>query len=319
MIDLIESGTYDVIVFDTAPTGHTLKLMQLPGVLQIGIERLQSVQSKIWSAWNTFSAMTTGNLKPAKRNAIRRLLERKLIAYKTGVEKVGRMMQDNARTAFVVVCIAEYLSIQESQRLLQELARHGVRATNVCVNQLVEEGAGEAERAAFEAHAEQHSDLGAVWKHARAAIDLWSSRRKIQQQYLRMLEQCPEARGLEIVQLPLLPKEVTGYQKLLEFSQLFVTAGYRRGAPALLADRRVEQTKLYEECEGEMPPDFDIGDRVNIFGLTSSATYNGLRGDVKELKGGRIVVVATLEDGSTKKLLLKEENLSHVDDEEDMQ
>ena len=32
VIDLVESGEYEVIVFDTAPTGHTLKLMQLPAV-----------------------------------------------------------------------------------------------------------------------------------------------------------------------------------------------------------------------------------------------------------------------------------------------
>ena len=36
VVDLIESGTYDTIVFDTAPTGHTLKLLQLPAVLQVG-------------------------------------------------------------------------------------------------------------------------------------------------------------------------------------------------------------------------------------------------------------------------------------------
>ena len=30
----IETGEYDVIVFDTAPTGHTLKLLQLPQLLE---------------------------------------------------------------------------------------------------------------------------------------------------------------------------------------------------------------------------------------------------------------------------------------------
>jgi arsenite-transporting ATPase len=35
-IEHIESGRYDTIVFDTAPTGHTLKLLQLPAILQAG-------------------------------------------------------------------------------------------------------------------------------------------------------------------------------------------------------------------------------------------------------------------------------------------
>ena len=37
--------------------------------------------------------------------------------------------------------------------------------------------------------------------------------------------------------------------------------------------------------------------------------------EVKELKDDRIVVVANLADGGTKKLLLKEENLKHVEGE----
>ena len=31
----VESGKLEVIVFDTAPTGHMLRLLQLPGVLKV--------------------------------------------------------------------------------------------------------------------------------------------------------------------------------------------------------------------------------------------------------------------------------------------
>ena len=34
-INHIESGKYDLIVFDTAPTGHTLKLLALPDIIQV--------------------------------------------------------------------------------------------------------------------------------------------------------------------------------------------------------------------------------------------------------------------------------------------
>merc|ERR1719277_844298 len=37
-IEHIESGRYDMIVFDTAPTGHTLKLLELPKILQVGLD-----------------------------------------------------------------------------------------------------------------------------------------------------------------------------------------------------------------------------------------------------------------------------------------
>ena len=40
-----------------------------------------------------------------------------------GIQKVAKMLQDQERTRFVVVCIAEYLSICETRRLLQELKK----------------------------------------------------------------------------------------------------------------------------------------------------------------------------------------------------
>ena len=47
------------------------------------------------------------------------------------------MLQDQKRTRFVVVCIAEYLSVSETQRLLQELQKNRVRVSHIIVNQLV--------------------------------------------------------------------------------------------------------------------------------------------------------------------------------------
>ena len=39
-ISHIESGKYDLIVFDTAPTGHTLKLLALPDIIQVSFYSL---------------------------------------------------------------------------------------------------------------------------------------------------------------------------------------------------------------------------------------------------------------------------------------
>ena len=65
-------------------------------------------------------------------------MEKKLKSYKESLEKVAGMIKDNVKTTFVAVCIAEYLSISETQRLLLELNGHNVHSNHIIVNQLLD-------------------------------------------------------------------------------------------------------------------------------------------------------------------------------------
>ena len=51
------------------------------------------------------------------------LLTNVILVCRQGIQKVAKMLQDRERTRFVVICIAEYLSICETRRLLQELRK----------------------------------------------------------------------------------------------------------------------------------------------------------------------------------------------------
>lgn len=345
VINYIEDGSYDIIVFDTAPTGHTLKLLGMPKALQVGLDKLESVQAKLWGYWSTMKSFSSGknNIQNIQKNVKARLNE-----YKTAIEKIGIMLKDKERTNFAVVCIAEHLSINESLRLLTELERHEISVSHVFVNQLVKDSLETEEMKALEdilkrvtpPPTENEPNLLARMKNS---VQLCHSRRSIQQKYLASLNNSKEvnSKGITVVEIPLLPSEVTGSQALLQFSQLFMPEGYRKDGPEELKEwkpspfivnvpqKEVEKQEKNKDEEKppptvEVPKDddvpteqevqFKVGDTVRTKGL-KAAKYNDLEGKVFSLnnKDGRLGIEITFQN-APKKLLLKKVNLTKVED-----
>lgn len=49
---LVQTMDYATIVFDTAPTGHTLRLLQFPATLEKGLSKLMSLKSRFGGLMN---------------------------------------------------------------------------------------------------------------------------------------------------------------------------------------------------------------------------------------------------------------------------
>ena len=287
-IQHIESNNYDLIVFDTAPTGHTLKLLQLPEILQAGIEKLQTWQSSLWGYWEVMKGM--GSSASKKRVNAKETVATMLEEYKRGIQKVAMMLQDQQRTRFVVVCIAEYLSISETQRLLQELKKNKVRASHIIVNQLVIESAlSKEELEQLESLAEVGSlqlnqSLLAKTVHA---CRLTTARKAIQETYLSQLKSFPETQEIlgDICEVPLLAEEVTGNDALKKFAQFMIRDPPTVGDVATTEAKGTGPLRLYDsELEkkdaktNHWTP--HKGDAVRIKNLEKSGQYNGLEGTV---------------------------------------
>ncbi|KAL7445961.1 hypothetical protein ACHAXH_009609 [Discostella pseudostelligera] len=289
-IEHIESNKYDLIVFDTAPTGHTLKLLGMPDILQAGIEKLQGWQSTLWGYWDVLKGL--GSSASKNRLHAKEEVAQMLENYKTGIQKVALMLQDQRRTRFVVVCIAEYLSISETQRLLRELKKNNVRASHIIVNQLVVENALSTEELT---DLEGLAEVGSLMLNQELltktvhACRLTTARKGIQEKYLSQLKSFPETKEIlnGICEVPLLAEEVTGNDALCRFANYMVRnppTGVTGSASntAASGQRRLYDDQLFEQKEkttnGASSWTPMIGDGVKIKDLAKAAQYNGLEG-----------------------------------------
>ena len=327
----IESGKYDLIVFDTAPTGHTLKLLALPEILEQGIDKLQSWQSTFWGYWEAFKAVKTSGLKKAQRKAqLKDHVTDKLTKYKHDIQKVACMLQDQTRTRFVVVCIAEFLSVSETQRLLQELSKNKVIASHIVVNQLVVEDALESKELA---ELESLAEVGnlqlpqALLQKTIHACRLTTARKIIQQRYLSDLQGFPETQSIleGICQVPLLAEEVTGTEAIQRFAKLLikdpdlsaVSVNASMGGTSIHKNNKLyddviaQKNKASTEAKDDNSATFSPGDTVQVQGLAKSPHFNDLEGMVtthQNVETGRYGVKIQYE-GKSKTLALQPKNL----------
>jgi arsenite/tail-anchored protein-transporting ATPase len=97
----VQSMDYDCIVFDTAPTGHTLRLLQFPTTLQKGLDKLMSLRDSFGGLLSTASSMLSG---PGSEDVIAQA-SAKLEGLRTVVEEVNAQFKNPDLTTFVCVCI----------------------------------------------------------------------------------------------------------------------------------------------------------------------------------------------------------------------
>ncbi|KAL6769846.1 RTA2 [Auxenochlorella protothecoides x Auxenochlorella symbiontica] len=188
VIKQVNSLDYSCIVFDTAPTGHTLRLLQFPTTLEKGLGKLMSLKESFGGMLSQVTAL----LGAGGEGDIIEQASQKLVALKGVVEEVNRQFKDPAMTTFVCVCIPEFLSLYETERLIQELARFSIDSRNVVINQIIfPDGVGTSR--------------------------LMEARVRMQQKYLDQYFELYD--DFHIVQLPLLNEEVRGTEGIRAFSK----------------------------------------------------------------------------------------------------
>lgn len=123
VVDSIEDTDYDALVVDTAPTGHFLRLLEMPE-LALG-----------WT-----HALLRLLLKYREVVHLGGLAE-EVLELSRSFRELRTRLQDGSRTWVVLVALPEALSIPETRRLIERLKASGIPAGTLLVNQAWVDGA----------------------------------------------------------------------------------------------------------------------------------------------------------------------------------
>jgi arsenite-transporting ATPase len=142
-IDVMSAADdYDRVVFDTSPTGGTLRLLSLPGFLGDWIDRLIDKRTR---SIDLFEKAAIGNREARRRVADDPIVAR-LRRRKERFEFAGETLRRDA--AFFLVLNPDELSIRETRRAIDSLAEHDLAVDGLVINRLTpapdpdEEGRG---------------------------------------------------------------------------------------------------------------------------------------------------------------------------------
>ncbi|MDR3231358.1 MAG: ArsA family ATPase [Synergistaceae bacterium] len=181
-VELMEDlgNPWDAIVFDTAPTGHTLRLLSLPEILGTWIDNLIAKRRKSLELFKMAGRFEKDLMKRAMEDPVIESLTRRQKKF----EKSRQYLTDSASSTFIFVLNAEKMPILETARAIELLEKYKIPVGGVIVNRVIPPEAGE----------------------------FFAERLIAQEEYLRDIER--RFGSKKIVRLPLLRSDVQGMKQV---------------------------------------------------------------------------------------------------------
>jgi arsenite-transporting ATPase len=182
IIELVESDKYDIVVWDTAPAGHTLRLLRLPHLF------LKHMEAATKFYMNMYGYLE--KLKDAVRlKASKRSLLEIIGSWEALSERIVDFIRNEKLTKYLIVTIPEALGVKLTERVIAEFKENMLKVENIVVNYVVKD-----------ADCEFHKTRKAMQKH-----------------YLDFLENTYKDTNLVILNLT--PQEVKGLESIAVISR----------------------------------------------------------------------------------------------------
>ncbi|MBP1968287.1 arsenite-transporting ATPase [Virgibacillus natechei] len=182
-IILEERDNFDKIIFDTAPTGHTIRLLSLPELMGVWIEGLLKKRQK--TNENYASLLNDGEpVEDPIYDVLRTRQER--------FSKAREILLDGKETGFIFVVNPERLPILETKKAIELLDNYHLHVKTLIVNKVLPDNADG---------------------------DFLVRRREHEKQYVSMIKDTFQKQ--ELIYVPLFSHDITNKQQLKDFSTYY--------------------------------------------------------------------------------------------------
>lgn len=208
MAKLMEEGLeqYDLLVFDTAPTGHTLRLLSLPEVMAAWTDGLLKHNKRSEKLGEVLAHLTPGRsinnpMGDPKDNALEGLddkgkeLAETLLRRQRLFHRTRHLLADAVKTAFLFVLTPEKLPILETERAVQALQESKIPVAGAVVNRVLPDVADSP---------------------------FWAARFERQQRHLDDIKE--RLKALPRVEVPLWEDDIQGLDNLGAFAKVLTAA-----------------------------------------------------------------------------------------------
>ncbi len=120
----LEQNIYKTIVVDTAPTGHTLRLLSMPNAVNSWLIFFSGLHNRYKGIMRFLTGINTNDVE----NFISTLTE--------GIYKTHILITDKEKTEFIIVTIPDLMAIEETKRLFISLYSAGIKINNIVINNI---------------------------------------------------------------------------------------------------------------------------------------------------------------------------------------
>jgi len=192
LLEYLDDDRFERVVVDTAPTGHTLRLLELPELFDSMVGTMLQLRERLGGLMEGMKGMVGGTDEADEEVAAGSLEE-----LSERIERLGAVLRDPTRTDFRVVLVPEELAVVESERLLDRLEGFGIPVGTVAVNRVLQAPSEVTDL-----------DPGAFVAPNHADCEFCARRWDVQREALARAQDL--FRGHEVRRVPLFASEVRG-------------------------------------------------------------------------------------------------------------